>query len=168
MDLEGKRILVVEDDYYLADEMCQDLRRQGAVVLGPAPTPFYAMQLLGRRGVDGAVLDVRLHGTTVFSLADELTRRGTPIVFATAYGDEAMPERYKSRPRLTKPYDRSRLLEALVELGQRRKAEPLARPKLEVRAEGEIVRDADPRTRMMRAICVSLRRTREVAAGARQ
>jgi len=167
MDLEGKRILVVEDDYYLADEMCQDLRRQGAVVLGPAPTPFYAMQLLGRRGVDGAVLDVRLHGTTVFSLADELTRRGTPIIFATAYGDEAMPERYKGRPRLTKPYDRSRLIEALREMGQRLTIEPAPRPQPLVRTKADDVRDADPRTRMMRAICVSMRRSHS-AAMARQ
>ncbi|MDV3249896.1 response regulator [Devosia sp. BK] len=167
MDLEGKRILVVEDDFYLADEMCQDLRRQGAIVLGPAPTPFYAMQLLGRRGVDGAVLDVRLHGTTVFSLADELTRRGTPIIFATAFGDEAMPERYKGKPRLTKPYDRSRLIEAILEMGNRRPAEPVAQPRIMARSAADDNRDADPRTRMMRAICVTMRRSYE-AASARQ
>ena len=164
MDLEGKRILVVEDDYYLADEMCQDLRRQGAVVLGPAPTPFYAMQLLGRRGVDGAVLDVRLHGTTVFSLADELTRRGTPILFATAYGDEAMPERYKCRPRLTKPYDRSRLIEAILEIWQRRQPEPMVEARPAVRSEAGEARNANPRARLMRAICVSLRRSHQTAS----
>lgn len=162
MELAGKRILVVEDDYYIADEMCHDLRQQGAVVLGPAPTPFYAMQLLGRRGVDGAVLDIRLHGTTVFGLADELTRRGTPIIFATAYGEEAIPERFRNKPRLSKPYERSRLIEAILEMGRVRPVETIA-PRMPSHVETNDRRDADPRTRMMRAICAGMRRSGEAA-----
>ena len=71
-DLNGKRIVVVEDDFLLATDICRELRELGATVLGPAPTPFYAAQLIGRRRIDAAVLDVRLHGTTVFEVADML------------------------------------------------------------------------------------------------
>ncbi len=165
MDLEGKRILVVEDDYLLAEEMCQNLRKQGAVVLGPAPTPFYAMHLLGRRGVDGAVLDVKLHGATVFGLADELTRRGTPIVFATGYGEDAMPERYRTLPRLTKPFDRSQLIKAVFDLGQRQAAPIVLQAAL--RTEISVVESAHPRTRMMRAISAIMRRSRQSAVSRR-
>ena len=35
--LQGRRILVVEDDYVLAQELKADLERQGAEVLGPVP-----------------------------------------------------------------------------------------------------------------------------------
>ena len=109
--LLGKRILVVEDDYLLATEICSTLRDLGAVVLGPAPTPFYAESLLGRRGVDVAILDVRLHGTTVYSLADELVRRTTPIIFATAQEQSDAPERFQSAAWLNKPIDLGRLID---------------------------------------------------------
>ena len=83
-DLNGKRIVVVEDDFVLATDICRTLRELGATVLGPAPTPFYAMHLIGGKKIDAAVLDVRLHGTTVFEVADLLLDRGVPIIFATA------------------------------------------------------------------------------------
>lgn len=37
-DLTGRRVLVVEDDYYLAGDTAAALRRAGAAVLGPCPT----------------------------------------------------------------------------------------------------------------------------------
>lgn len=104
MNLTGKRILVVEDDRAAGERVCAQLREAGAVALGPAPTPFYALQLLGRRGVDGAVLDIRLHGDTVFGLADELVRRGTPILFAMDTDSDDLPDRHRQRPRLVKPF----------------------------------------------------------------
>lgn len=162
MELAGKRILVVEDDHYIADEICQDLRSEGATVLGPAPTPFYAMQLLGRRGVDGAVLDVRLHGMTVFGLADELTRRGTPMVFATGYGDDVIPERFRGMPRVTKPYDRALLIEALRDMARERLPDMPPERSVAPRAEAKQTTSAVPRVQMMRAISTSLRRRRAV------
>ncbi|MBD8066934.1 response regulator [Devosia sp. PTR5] len=158
MELKGKRILVVEDDYYLADEVCQELRREGAVVLGPAPTPFYALQLLGRRGVDGAVLDVHLHGKTVFGLADELVRRGTPIVFATAYGEDVFPERHKRSPRLIKPFRREELIEHLSTLGQPPTLEDRQlSPSSRTTASRTGFAEETPQVRMVRAICAVMR-----------
>lgn len=102
--LLGTRILVVEDDFLLATELCQNLSDLGATVLGPAPTPFYALSMLSRRGVDVAVLDIRLHGATVFEVADELMARNTPIVFATASSAEEVPGIYRGFPLLQKPF----------------------------------------------------------------
>jgi DNA-binding response OmpR family regulator len=103
MDFRGKRILIVEDDYFLANEVSETFRRHEATVLGPAPTPFYAANLLSRR-VDGAILDVRLHSETVFDLADLLLERGTPLIFATAMGSEHIPERFRGMGYVQKPY----------------------------------------------------------------
>ena len=111
--LMGKRVLVVEDDYLLATDICRALNDLGATVLGPAPTPFYALSLLGRRGVDTAVLDIRLHNSDVFEVADELLRRGVPMVFATAYGGGAIPARFRAIPQLDKPLDHSKLLDLI-------------------------------------------------------
>jgi len=152
MDLAGRRILVVEDDYLLATEICRDLRDLGATVLGPAPTPFYALSLLGRRGVDGAVLDIRLHGTNVFEVADELAQRGTPMVFATSYGPEMLPDRHRHRPLITKPYDRKALLRVVHDLtGQPQPAPPATPAEIIHTPGGEGRHD-----RLMRAVAKSI------------
>jgi CheY-like chemotaxis protein len=72
--LDGKRIIVVEDDALLALDVADQLQSFGATVLGPAPTAYYARQLIGpeRRRLDGAVLDIHLHGQDVYELADIL------------------------------------------------------------------------------------------------
>ena len=118
IELNGKRVIVVEDDYLLASDLCSEFRALGATVLGPAPTPFYALQLIGnneRRRLDGAVLDVSLHGTSVYDVADVLHRRGIPFVFATGRDTASIPKRFEEAPVLTKPYDRSAVVQAVVE-----------------------------------------------------
>jgi DNA-binding response OmpR family regulator len=111
--LLGKRVLVVEDDFLLATDLCRGLADLGATVLGPAPTPFYALSLLGRRGVDAAVLDIRLHGTDVFDVAKALVSRSVPIIFATAWSAEDLPLRYQGFPVFQKPIDARALHAAL-------------------------------------------------------
>lgn len=119
LDLNGKRIIVVEDDYLLANDLCRELRDLGATVLGPAPTPFYAVQLVGRKKIDAAVLDVRLHGTMVFEVAEMLQDRGVPILFATASDRGSLPSRFQDTPLLEKPLDRKKLLTQIVALTRR-------------------------------------------------
>lgn len=117
--LNGKRIVVVEDDYLLATDMCRDLRASGAVVLGPAPTPFYAQQLIRRNNIDAAVLDIRLHGTTVFELAAQFQDRGVPIIFVTAYDRSELPARFRQAPLFQKPVLAARLMNELSNLLRR-------------------------------------------------
>ena len=121
-DLNGKRIVVVEDDFLLATDICRDLRELGATVLGPAPTPFYATQLIGRRKIDAAVLDIRLHGATVFEVADQLRDQGVPILFASAYDRKAIPLRFQETCLLEKPLDRKRLVSEIVAMTRQRTA----------------------------------------------
>lgn len=112
IDLSGRRILVVEDDVALADALCAQLRQCGATVLGPAPTCYYAYNLLmGRRGVDGAILDTKLHGSDVYELAGELRARGIPLVFASEDGDELIAAAFRNELRLQKPVELYELLD---------------------------------------------------------
>jgi DNA-binding NtrC family response regulator len=108
MDIKNKRILVVEDQPQLVDHVCRGLRTRGAIVLGPAPSLFYATQLLAARGVDLAILDLWLHGKPVFGLADMLAEKGTPFILGTD-GDNDVPPRFVRRPRIKKPYELERL-----------------------------------------------------------
>lgn len=126
MDLRDKKILVVEDDFYLADDICGLLKGANAKVLGPAPTVFFAFNLLSSRRIDGAILDVRLHRETVYELADELSRRNVPFLLATAIELEELPERFRKAPYLQKPYRLADLAAAIETLLQPPLAAPIA------------------------------------------
>lgn len=166
--LTGKRILVVEDDSHLADELCRALRAQGAIALGPAPTPYYAMHLLGRRGVDAAVLSDVVHGIPVFGLADELARRRVPVLFTSANGPETFPTRFQSAAHLAKPYQQPGIVEKLASLIDQSQQEPeIPRdfgPELARIDDGEIT----SRTRMLRAMCAAMRLAARRHADARE
>lgn len=116
--LRGKRILIVEDEFLLADEIADWVRLRGAEAVGPAATLSQGMGLVGAQ-IDVAVLDINLGGTMVFPLALELHRRGVPVLFASAYAqDLVFPEELKRAMRLKKPFSEAQLIRA-VELAMR-------------------------------------------------
>lgn len=111
---EGRRILVVEDEYLIADDMRGALLDAGAEVLGPVPTLDAAASLVATEPqLDAALLDINLGGTLVFDLADTLAARAVPFVFATGYDDAAIPDRFTDVPRLEKPVKPRNVLTAL-------------------------------------------------------
>lgn len=107
------RILIVEDEYLLADDLCRALRERGAEVIGPVGTLRDACAALSQERIDGAVLDVNLHGEAVYPVADRLTQAGIPFMIATGYGPGSWPERYAKVPRIEKPYDADGLADML-------------------------------------------------------
>ena len=115
LSLRGRRILVAEDDYMLAEDLRSDLERQGAEVVGPVPSVAEALKLVqAEDNLDGAVLDVNVRGERVFPVADVLRERGVPMVFTTGYEHWALPETYAEIPRCDKPVDLRCLSKALI------------------------------------------------------
>lgn len=112
--LSNCSILVVEDEYLLADEVAKGLRSFGADIVGPCPSQQAALDLLEHTGhVDGALLDINLRGVQAFDLADFLQARGIPVVFATGYEPTVMPARFASVPRCVKPLRMNAIARAL-------------------------------------------------------
>ena len=81
--LEGKKVLIVEDEFLIAQMLCDALTSEHAVVVGPVTTNEGGLQLLCDEPVDVAVIDLNLHGVRSDSLALELGRRHIPFVVAT-------------------------------------------------------------------------------------
>ncbi len=112
--LDGRRVLVVEDEYLMARDVARAFEDAGAQVVGPVPSVRHALSLLdGGSPIDFAVLDVNLAGEAVYPLADVLAARGVPFVFATGYDAAAIPTRYARALRLEKPIDPSEVVRAV-------------------------------------------------------
>lgn len=102
--LAGRRILVVEDEYFIAQDLVLLLREIGAEPVGPVPTLRQGLDLAaGTDALDGAILDVNLGGEMAWPLIDLLRGRGVRIVLATGYSDLVIPARYGDLPRCEKP-----------------------------------------------------------------
>lgn len=114
---EGRRILLVEDEYLLASDLAQELAGQGAQVLGPVPSVEKALALLAANDrPDGAIIDVNLGGELAFPVADALLSRGVPLVFTTGYDPGILPDRFEHVPRCEKPVRIDRVSRALGRL----------------------------------------------------
>ncbi len=112
--LQGCRILVAEDEYMLADDLCAELSDAGATVVGPAGNVGDALNLIGSgMEVDGAILDINLRGEMIFPAADLLAGRGVPFVFTTGYDASAIPNRFGAIARCEKPVDMAKVVQAL-------------------------------------------------------
>lgn len=109
-NLRGSRILIVEDEYLLADDLCEALGNAGAEVLGPlSSVKDAAAYVAGEGSIDAAVLDVNLRGEMIFSVADSLRERGVPFAFATGYDETILPARFADTPRIEKPFKGKRV-----------------------------------------------------------
>ncbi|UHC20091.1 response regulator (plasmid) [Methylobacterium currus] len=109
--------MVVEDEYYLACELDDELRAAGATVLGPAPSVRAALAILEcGLAPDAAVLDMNLKGELAYPVADALAVRRIPFIVATGYDQASLPERYAGCHRMEKPIDMSGLLKRITVL----------------------------------------------------
>jgi CheY-like chemotaxis protein len=113
--LEGKRILLVEDEGFIALDMMMILRDVGAVVVGPVTTLAQALDVAHGIAVDAALLDVSLARQLVWPAADVLMQRGVPIIFVTGYAGMEFPRPYAPCLKLEKPVDKKALFAALAQ-----------------------------------------------------
>ena len=115
-DLTGRRVLVVEDDYYLATDAARALRGAGAEVLGPCATEEDARAELAVGRPDAAVVDINLGSGPSFKLAQTLMDLSIPFVFTTGYDAEVIPADFEGVERLQKPLQLRQIVGAVAKL----------------------------------------------------
>ena len=108
---EAKRILIVEDELMIRLLLEDMLSELGYIVAAEAARADEALEATKNADFDLAILDANLNGEPVSPVADALVGRGTPFVFATGYGE--MPEPYRDRPTLMKPFQMDGLKQVL-------------------------------------------------------
>jgi DNA-binding LytR/AlgR family response regulator len=102
--LAGRQILVVEDEWLIAQELRALLQEQRAAVIGPVATLGETLSLIeGTQKIDAAILDIKLQDGDVFPAAKRLDDRGVPILFHSGYTAATLTPRFANYPVLSKP-----------------------------------------------------------------
>jgi DNA-binding response OmpR family regulator len=102
-------ILVLEDEWLIAEQIEGALEAEGYAVLGPVGRVREALELLNGRAVDAAVLDINLHNERSFAVAEQLAHASIPFVFLSGYSDVELPHGFGDRPLIQKPVDADQL-----------------------------------------------------------
>ncbi len=113
-----RRVMVVEDEIWLAMALEEAVRGAGFKVIGPVGRLQDAIDLARSEAIDAAVLDIRLDREMVFPVADILLDRDVPFAFVTAFPESEIQLPHRSRPVWNKPINRSQFrhdIEALVD-----------------------------------------------------
>jgi DNA-binding response OmpR family regulator len=104
------RLLVIEDEFFVAAHIENLLSDNGHEVIGPVGTLDEAKVLARSECIDGALLDVNLDGGRVDDVADILAGRNVPFFFVTAYGRDNLPPIYREAAVVHKPFNDADLI----------------------------------------------------------
>jgi len=100
----------VEDDYFIAQDLCDSLVDQGAQVVGPASKLGLGLTLARESAaLDCAVLDVNLNGRSAIEIARALRARSVCFVFVSGYDGAMLMDEFPDVPHLIKPFDHDEL-----------------------------------------------------------
>jgi len=107
------RVLVVEDDAFVALELAGSLQAAGFDILGPAGRVEKALALINASKCDAAVLDINLGSETSEPIARLLRQSGTPFVTVSGYAQHQFPDAFAGSDFLTKPVRMDALISVL-------------------------------------------------------
>ena len=100
----GLRVLVVEDEWLVGEDLKDCLEHAGCEVLGPAPNCSAALELLWRERLDLAFVDTHLGGESCEAVLEECERQGIRVVISSGHDEQDLPGFARGLPYLAKPY----------------------------------------------------------------
>jgi DNA-binding NtrC family response regulator len=112
-DLQGLRVIVVEDSWQVGTGLKMLLEAWGAEVIGPVATTADAVRLVSECAPDVALVDMNLRGgERSDGLIDQLHDQGIRIVVISGYSDVSVAQG-KAAAILQKPMKQELLLASL-------------------------------------------------------
>ena len=102
--LAGCSVFLVEDEVMIRMMVADMLEELGHSVAAEAGEIGEAIRLAQSTEFDLAILDVNVNGKVISPVAELIQARNRPFIFATGYGSSGLPEDYRDRPALQKPF----------------------------------------------------------------
>jgi CheY-like chemotaxis protein len=100
----GGSVFLVEDEVMIRMMVADMLEELGYRIVAEAGEINEAVKLAQTMDFDFAILDVNVNGKVISPVADLIKARNRPFIFATGYGSSGLPEEYRDRPALQKPF----------------------------------------------------------------
>ncbi|MBI5129743.1 MAG: response regulator [Rhodopseudomonas palustris] len=113
IDKPAGTVFLVEDEAMIRMMVVDMLEELGFTVAAETGEINEAVKLAGSTEFDIAILDVNVNGKVISPVAEVLKARNRPFIFATGYGTQGVPEDYRDRPALQKPFQLESLKQAL-------------------------------------------------------
>ena len=108
-----RSVLIVEDEVMIRMMVADMLDELGYRVAAEAGDIDEAVRLVQSTDFDLAILDVNVNGKVISPVAEAVRLRGRPFVFATGYGSDGLPEKFRDSPVLQKPFQMATLKRAI-------------------------------------------------------
>lgn len=104
IDKPAGSVFLVEDEAMIRMMVVDMLEELGFNVVAETGEINEAVKLAGTTEFDVAILDVNVNGKVISPVAGLIKARNRPFIFATGYGSSGLPEEYRDRPSLQKPF----------------------------------------------------------------
>src|ERR1700743_484336 len=101
---QGCSVFLVEDEVMIRMMVADMLEELGYRVSAEAGEINEAIKLAQSAEFDIAILDVNVNGKVISPVAEMMKARNRPFIFSTGYGSSGLPEQYRDRPALQKPF----------------------------------------------------------------
>jgi len=106
-------VLLVEDEALIRMMTAEMIEELGYSVAGEASNIVDALRLAQTATFEFAILDINLGGSKIDPVAEIISSRGVPFIFASGYGAAGIPSSFSDRAVLQKPFLIERLGEAI-------------------------------------------------------
>jgi len=111
-------VLIVEDEWLIAEDHAETLRDADYQVVGPFASVGEALAAIELNRIDAACLDVELRNERSYAVAERLQQLGIPFVFLSGHDERSLPPAMRGLPVLSKPVEPKRLLSAVAGMVQ--------------------------------------------------
>lgn len=118
-----KSILIVEEEFRIALDLQDTLVRAGYSDTNLCTSRAEALRSLSIRTPTVALLDVQLMDGSSADIAMERETRGVPFIVCSAWGTSEVPEVFRQKQWVSKPYGENELLTAVRNTLEGRKVE---------------------------------------------
>lgn len=112
----GPHVLIVEDQWLIAEDQASGLRSGGYRIAGPVPSVERAMRLLDSQQVDAALLDICVNDGDSYAVADRLAAASIPFAFLSGLPNHIIPVHLRNIEFLPKPVPNDTLLSTVRKL----------------------------------------------------